>query len=143
MDRLFPEITSVGDVMRLAKGGAIAGLVFVCLILLDSFLGGSAFGGSGAGLQGAGASPAIQLLLTGAEIAVILVLAWRVSTGRGLVSAILLMALFFLCALSGIDGGLFGVAWTIAYFGLGLLMLNAIRACLRHDAFMAEAARTN
>jgi hypothetical protein len=143
MDRLFPEIASVGDVMRLAKGGAIAGLVFACLILLDTFLGGAAFGRSGAGLQGSGAGHAIQLGLTGAEIAIILFLSWRVSTGRGLISAILLMALFFLCAMSGIDGGLFSVAWTIAYFCLGVLMLNAIRASLRYGAFKAEPSRTN
>jgi hypothetical protein len=143
MDRLFPEIASVADVMRLAKGGAIAGLVFACLILLDSLLGGSAFSASGAGLQEAGASPAIQLIATGAEITAILFLAWRVSTGRGFVSAILLMALFVTSAMAGIGGGLFGLAWAVAYFGLGLMMLNAIRACLRHHAFMAETARAN
>jgi fructose-1,6-bisphosphatase len=33
-----------------------------------------------------------------------------------------------------IRGGIVGLAWMAAYFGTGLMMLNAIRACLRYGA---------
>lgn len=129
--------------MRLAKSGAVAGLVFALLCLLDRLLITFSIAASGTHLQVFGASPATQLIGTGAEIAAILFLAWRVWSGRGFVSAILLMALFVISAMAGIGGGLFGLAWTIAYFGLGLMMLNAVRACLRHDTFMTAPARAN
>lgn len=129
MEKLFPEITSMEDVMRLAKGGAIAGLIFIILILLDRLLGTLFI-----------VSPVRQAHLFGGalaavfEIAIILFLASRVWSGRGSVSAILLMALFVIATMTHTRGGLFGFAWTAAYFGIGLMMLNAIRACLRYGA---------
>lgn len=128
--------------MRLAKGGAIAGLVFAALTLLDHLLITFSIAAPGAHKQAFSSSPAIQLTATGVEIAAILFLAWRVWSGRGFVSAILLMALFVMATMSGIRSGLFGLAWAAAYFGLGLMMLNAIRACLRHNTF-ASAATVN
>ena len=127
MEKLFPEITSFEDVMRLAKGGAVAGLIFACLVLFDGLLGSSSI-----------TAPALQLAVTGLEVSFILFLAFRVSSGRGYFSAILLMALLVLATLSGIQDGAFGLAWVAAYFGLGLMMLNAIRASLRHDAYAEQ-----
>lgn len=129
MEKLFPEITSLEDVMRLAKGGAVAGFIFACLVLFDGLLGSSSI-----------TSPALQMAVTGVEVSLILFLAFRVWSGRGYFSAILLMALLVLATLSGIQDGAFGLAWVAAYFGLGLMMLNAIRASLRHDAYSEQPA---
>nr|WP_321360176.1 hypothetical protein [uncultured Hyphomonas sp.] len=129
MEKLFPEITSLQDVMRLAKGGAIAGIVFAALVLFDAV-----FGSFPAIL------PGIQMAGAGLEAAVILFLSWRIWTGRSFVSAIVMMALLVLATLSGIRDGIFGLAWLAAYFGLGLMMLNAIRACLRHDIYSRKTA---
>ena len=129
MNRLFPEITSLRDVMRLARGGAIAGIVFAGILFLEGLLGtASVFPAS------------FQLATTGLETSLILVLAWRVWSGRGLVSSILLMALLVLATMRGLHDGAFGLSWMAAYFGLGLMMLNAIRASLRHDVYSDEAA---
>lgn len=128
MEKLFPEIASFEDVMRLARGGAIAGILFAGLVLLDGVLGTSSL-----------FRPGLRLAATGIETSVILFLAWRVWSGRGLVSAILLMALLVLATMTGIHSGAFGIAWMAAYFGLGLMMLNAMRACLRHHIYTEEA----
>ena len=95
--------------MRLAKGGAIAGIVFAALVLFDVI-----FGSFPAVL------PGIRLAGAGLEAVFILLLSWRIWTG--------------------VRDGVFGVAWLAAYFGLGLMMLNAIRACLRHDTYSRETA---
>ncbi len=129
MEKLFPEITSLQDVMRLAKGGAIAGIVFAALVLFDAV-----FGSFPAVL------PGIWMAGAGLEAAFILLLSWRIWSGRSFVSAIVLMALLVLATLSGIRDGIFGLAWLAAYFGLGLMMLNAIRACLRHDVYSRKTA---
>lgn len=127
MEKLFPEVTSFEDVMRLARSGAFAGILFAALVLLDGMLDVSPM-----------MQPGLQLAATGAETALILFLSWRVWSGRGFVSAILLMALLVLATMSGLHGGAFGLAWMAAYFGLGLMMLNAIRASLRHDIYSEE-----
>ena len=129
MEKLFPEITSLEDVMRLAKGGAIAGIVFAALVLFDVI-----FGSFPAVL------PGIRLAGAGLEAVFILLLSWRIWTGRNFVSAIVLMALLVFATLTGVRDGVFGVAWLAAYFGLGLMMLNAIRASLRHDTYSRETA---
>ena len=56
----------------------------------------------------------------------------------------LLTNLFVMKAMTEIPGGLYGAAWIIAYFSAGLMMLNAIRACLRRDVFTEQTtgART-
>ena len=133
MEKLFPEITSPDDVVRLARSGAIAGLLFAAVLLLDGVLGTRSV-----------PTPALQLAVTVLELSLILLLAWRVWSGRSFVSAILMMALLVLATMTGIRDGLFGLAWMAAYFGLGLMMLNAIRACLRRDVFTEETtgART-
>ena len=131
MEKLFPEIASLDDVMRLVRGGVIAGSVFAALILLDSLL--TTFWIWPAGWQGTH-TPVVELAGGAAEIALVLFLSWRVSTGHGFVSAILLLALFVMATIAGVRDGLFGLAWMAAYFGLGLMLLNAVRASLRHDA---------
>ncbi|MEZ5999927.1 hypothetical protein [Hyphomonas sp.] len=129
MEKLFPEIASIEDVMRLTRGGAIAGILFCGLILLDGLLGTSSLARSG-----------LQLAATGIETFLILFLAWRVWSGRSFVSAILLMALLVLSTMTGIHDGAFGLAWMAAYFGLGLMMLNAVRASLRHDIYSEDTS---
>lgn len=129
MEKLFPEIASFEDVMRLARGGAIAGVLFAGLFLLDGMLGTSSL-----------LRPSLQVIAVALEATLILFLAWRVLSGRGIVSAILLMALLVLATMTGIQSGAFGLAWMAAYFGLGLMMLNAIRASLRHDVYSEEAS---
>jgi len=115
--------------MRLARGGGIAGLIFVALILLDGLL--TVVSGGVGQFSGTHAMP---LIGTGLEIAAILILTWRVWSGKAWASAILMMALFVMKAMTEIPGGLYGAAWIIAYFSAGLMMLNAIRASLRYRA---------
>jgi len=115
--------------MRLARGGGIAGLIFVALILLDGLL--TVVSGGGGQFSGPHAMP---LIGTGLEIAAILILTWRVWSGKAWASAILMMALFVMKAMTEIPGGLYGAAWIVAYFSAGLMMLNAIRASLRYRA---------
>ena len=122
--------------MRLARGGGIAGLIFVALILLDGLL--TVVSGGGGQFSGPHAMP---LIGTGLEIAAILILTWRVWSGKAWASAILMMALFVMKAMTEIPGGLYGAAWIIAYFSAGLMMLNAIRASLRYRA-VTEATLT-
>lgn len=131
MEKLFPEIVSIEDVMRLARGGAVAGGLLAGLVLLDGLLGAASV-----------FRPGFQLTAVMIEMSLILFLAWRVLSGRGLVSAILLMALLVLGTMTGIQGGVFGLAWMAAYFGLGLMMLNAIRASLRHDTYFEDESDT-
>ncbi len=130
MEKLFPEITSFEEVMRLARGGAIAGVVFAALVLFDAVFGSAPV-----------LLPGVRLAGAGLEAAFILALSWRVWSGRNFVSAIALMALLVLATLTGIRDGMLGLAWMAAYFGLGLMMLNAIRACLRHDVYSDETAK--
>lgn len=137
MDRLFPKIETLADVMRLARGGGIAGLIFVALILLDGLVS-TVSGGGGRGGHFSGAH-ALPLIGTGLEIAAILFMSWRVWSGKAWLSAVLMMALFVIKAMTEIPGGLYGVAWIVAYFGVGLMMLNAIRAALRYRP-ITEAA---
>jgi len=115
--------------MRLARGGGIAGLIFVALILLDGLL--TVVSGGVGQFSGTHAMP---LIGTGLEIAAILILTWRVWSGKAWASAILMMALFVMKAMTEIPGGLYGAAWIVAYFSAGLMMLNAIRASLRYRA---------
>ncbi|MEZ6013325.1 MAG: hypothetical protein R3C08_15810 [Hyphomonas sp.] len=129
MEKLFPRIETLADVMRLARGGGIAGLIFVALILLDGLL--TVVSGGVGQFSGTHAMP---LIGTGLEIAAILILTWRVWSGKAWASAILMMALFVMKAMTEIPGGLYGAAWIIAYFSAGLMMLNAIRASLRYRA---------
>ncbi|HRX75646.1 MAG TPA: hypothetical protein P5341_16165 [Hyphomonas sp.] len=129
MEKLFPRIETLADVMRLARGGGIAGLIFVALILLDGLL--TVVSGGGGQFSGPHAMP---LIGTGLEIAAILILTWRVWSGKAWASAILMMALFVMKAMTEIPGGLYGAAWIVAYFSAGLMMLNAIRASLRYRA---------
>jgi len=129
LEKLFPRIETLADVMRLARGGGIAGLIFVALILLDGLL--TVVSGGVGQFSGTHAMP---LIGTGLEIAAILILTWRVWSGKAWASAILMMALFVMKAMTEIPGGLYGAAWIIAYFSAGLMMLNAIRASLRYRA---------
>ena len=129
MEKLFPEVASIEDVMRLARGGAIAGIIFAVLVLLDEILGSSSI-----------FHPGLPLAVTGLEMSIILFLSWRVWSGHGFVSAILLMALLVLSTMTGLHDGAFGLAWMAAYFGLGLMMLNAIRANLRHDIYSEDTS---
>jgi hypothetical protein len=50
------------------------------------------------------------------------------------------MALLVLATMRGLHDGAFGFAWMAAYFGLGLMMLNATRASLRHDVYSDDTA---
>lgn len=140
MEKFFPEITSLEDVVRLLRGGAIAGTVFASLTFLDSLLSTFHIWPGGREAHVFASMPAMHLVSGGVEAALILFLSWRVLTGRGVLSAILLLALFVMAAISGIEGGFFGLVWVAAYFGLGLMMLNALRAGLRRASLSADPA---
>ena len=139
MEKLFPRIETIDDVMRLARAGGVAGLVFAGLILLGALR--SAFLGDPIGSGYLSVRQETLLATeTGLEIGAILFLTWRVWSGKGYVSAIALSLMFVAEAMSEIGGGLYGAGWVCAYFGAGLMMLNAIRACLRHAALSAAPA---
>ena len=138
MEKLFPGIETLEDVLRLARGGGIAGLIFAALTLLDGLLAVYAGGPAVRGPLLSGGPDGLlhmaPLIGTAIEIAAILFMTWRIWTGKGYVSAVLLMALFVAEAMTEIHGGIYGLGWVIAYFVAGLMMLNAIRACIRYPA---------
>ena len=138
MEKLFPVIETHEDVTRLARGGGIAGLAFLVLILLDGLLAGVPGSLAGMGGHFSAAAEAFPVIGSGLEIAAILFMTWRIWSGKGYISAVLLAGLFVAETVTAIHGP-YGLAWLAAYFALGLMMLNAIRACLRHSAVSPTA----
>lgn len=135
MEKLFPRIETIGDVLRLARGGGIAGLVFAAIILLSGLL--PALLGTSHPYKGPSLAPVAATIL---EAGLIVTLSLRIWTGRAYVSACLLFGLFVARAATEMTGGLYGLCWAVIYFWAGVMLLNAVRASLRHEAYALTPA---
>lgn len=135
MAALFPKFETLEDVRKAARSGAIAGLFFAGMNAL-----GLALMFFGVQLPGdtdpvSGSDQIASMAGVGIELIVILLFSWRVSTGKGYVSAIALLLLFLLEIFLKIAGGTSNVGWMFAYAFIALGMFNAIRATLVFKKF--------
>jgi hypothetical protein len=127
----FGPIDDYASAKTAARNGAIAGLIFAGMYLLGALL-----------IIFAGRSPTtgeattdfeelgIYLVIIDAILtALILFLSWRVSTGRGYISAGLLLVWFVgECVMKAL-GGATSIGWIFFYLAVAATMFDGLRGC--------------
>ncbi len=132
MENLFPKFETIEDVRKAARGGALSGLIFAGMAVLGGaflFFAGEIPGDSDSYV---GDERTYALVGVGIEIFLILLFSWRLSTGKGYVSGILLLALFLVEIATKLLGGGGAVFWVLFYLVLARGILNGTRACFAY-----------
>lgn len=131
MEKFFPPIITVEDARNLAKRAGYAGLFFAGLIVLNAailFFTTDTLPGFDDYMDPVERNSA--LVFMGIESVLVLLLSWRVWTGRGYVSGILLLILFVIevgFKMATNPGSLF---WIVFYAAIALYFVNGVRATL-------------
>ncbi len=130
MAAFFPKIENLADVRSIARGAAGAGLVFAGMLAFGFAL--ILYGNAELVMGEEPGNGELIWLLSGIgiEIGLVLFFVWRVSTGKGYVSAILLLLLFLIEAAAKITSGTTNAGWMIAYLFISIGLLHGIRATL-------------
>ena len=141
MEKFFPHFGTLKDVRRWARAGAIAGYGYAAMVLISGWnvLASGLFPGNAKPITDS--EKYLALIGTGIEVAVVLFLSWRLSSGKGHVSAIILLAIFLIAVLLRLVTRGAGLQWILVYASLAWLMLNGIRACRAYKRVsLAESA---
>jgi hypothetical protein len=125
MDKLFPRFETMDDINKALRSAGICGLVIAAMTLLGLLL--VVFGSDVAAEDKLG-----SMIGIGAELLLVLLLTWRFSMHRGVVSGILLLALFLLESALKVVSGTTNVGWMIAYAALMIGIVNGLRACFAY-----------
>lgn len=128
MAAIFPKLETIEDAKNAAKQGALAGLLFAGMYVL-----GIAF------ILWLGESPTDRSaadqsdVMGGAVVTtIILLFTWRVWTGKGFVSAALLLVAFLAEVAMKVVGGTASAGWFIFYFFVAAGLFNGLRRTLAY-----------
>ena len=131
MEKYWPKINSFETVMSTAKQGAIWGLAFSAML------------GLGLVLTAFDVLPNEDLKLAtligiAIELCLVLFFTWRVSSGKGYVSAVLLLLLFIVEIVAKIFDGTASV-FAIVFYGFAFLgLVNGVRATFAYKKYAAS-----
>ncbi|MBA3070509.1 MAG: hypothetical protein FP825_18780 [Hyphomonas sp.] len=125
MEKLIPKFETMDDINKALRTAGICGLVVAAMTLLGLLF--VLFGGDIAAEDKLG-----SMIGIGAELLLILLFTWRFSMHRGVVSGVLLLALFLLETFLKIVSGTTSVAWIFVYAALILGIVNGLRACFAY-----------
>ena len=128
MEKYWPKINSFETVMSGAKQGAIWGLAFSAMVGLGLVL--TIFDV----LPNEGSKQA-TLIGIAIELCLILFFTWRVSSGKGYVSAILLVLIFVVEIAAKIAGGTASVFWIVFYGFVLLGLITGVRATFAYKKY--------
>ena len=128
---LFMPITTFAEAKRVARRAVIVALVFAAMYVIGIVV----------TLQGV--SPitgqydpeiasflGIMMAINAIALLLILFLAWRINTGRGFVSASLLLIWFTAETATKVIGGSAGIGFGLAYVVMALFLIDGVRATL-------------
>jgi class 3 adenylate cyclase len=126
---LFTPIVSFAEAKRVARRAAIVALIFAVMYVIGtviSLLGISPI--TGQRDPGLAAAHVFILIFNTIALLLILFLAWRISTGRGFVSAGFLFVWFVAEAATKVIGGSAGIGFGLAFFVMALFLGDGVRA---------------
>ena len=131
VEKIFPVINTADIARQLARRAGYAGLFFAGMILLNAgilFFTTDTLPGFDDYMDPVARTS--TLVSMGIESALILFFSWRLWTGKGYVSGILLLILFLIEAVFKLvsNPGIF--IWVLFYAGLAIIFVNGIRAAL-------------
>jgi hypothetical protein len=126
---LFNPIATVADAKRVARRAAIVALLFAAMYVI------------GIVVTQRGISPItgqydpeiasfleIMMVFNVIALLLILFLAWRISTGRGYVSAAFLLVWFVAETATKVIGGSAGIGYALAYLVMTWFLIDGVRA---------------
>jgi len=124
----FSKIENKETALKLAKDGAIAGLIF-CLMEAGGVV--FAYFGKDPSTGHAIDQEAFNNFLWGTILLLPLLLffCWRIKTGKGYISAALLLCLFLFEIFNKLANGTTNVGWLFLYFVIAAGLINGSRAC--------------
>ncbi len=131
MEKIFPPITTVEDARNLAKRAGYAGLFFAGMILLNAailFFTTDTLPGFDDYMDPVARTSA--LVSMSIESALVLFFSWRVWTGKGYVSGILLLILFVIEVGLKIAANPGSIFWIVFYAAIAIYFVNGVRATL-------------
>lgn len=125
MEKLIPKFETMDDINKALRTAATCGLIFAAMLLLGMLL--VCFGSDVPAEDKLG-----SMIGIGVEFLLILLFTWRFSMHLGIVSGILLLALFLLETSLKIVSGTTHAGWMIVYAALILGIVNGLRACFAY-----------
>lgn len=134
MENYWPTIYNLETAMAAARRAAGIGLVLAGLTLLGLIL---VLAGNSEAMLGEEVLPeemTFVLIGVGIQLALVLIFSWRVSTGKGYISAILLFLIQALEVANKVIMGT-GVAWIVFHGFLLLGLVQGIRATLSYKKY--------
>jgi hypothetical protein len=128
-DKWFPTLDSAESAKQAARQGGLGGLLFAGSYLIGIIFV-AFFKTSPVDKSAVAGDDALYWMAASAVLtAAIFLLAWRVSTGKGWVSAGILLIWFVLEIATKIVGGTTNIGWMFAYAAVAAMLFNGLRAC--------------
>jgi hypothetical protein len=129
--RWFAAISDQSSAKAAAKNGAIGGLIFAGMYVIGAIV--LVFAGrsptTGASSADFAEFGIFLIIIDTLLIALILFLSWRVSTGRGYISAALLLLWFVGEVVTKVISGGASVGWIFFYLAVGATLVEGWRGC--------------
>jgi hypothetical protein len=125
MEKLIPKFETMDDINKALRTAATCGLIVAAMLLLGMLV--VRFGSDVPAEDKLGSMIGFSV-----ELLLILLFTWRFSMHLGIVSGILLLALFLLETFLKIVSGTTHAGWMIVYAALILGIVNGLRACFAY-----------
>jgi hypothetical protein len=123
---LWPKIEGHASALELAKGGSLGGGIMIAGLVLAVAL---AYFTDNPAIFGA-ASSSEFLIYQGVQVVIASFLTWRVWTGKGLISAIILLLWITAEVLLKATAGQLNVGWAVMWFFAILSLVHSVRGHL-------------
>lgn len=126
---LFNPIATFADAKRVARRAAIVALLFAAMYVIGIVVTRRGISPiSGQYDPEIAAFLEIMMVFNVIALLLILFLAWRISTGRGFVSAAFLLVWFVAETATKVIGGSAGIGYALAYLVMTLFLIDGVRA---------------